>query len=40
MLSESIQDYLKTIYRLRQGAERVTTNALAAHLDVVRLRVR
>lgn len=33
-LSESVQDYLKTIYDLRQENERVTTNALAARLDV------
>jgi DtxR family Mn-dependent transcriptional regulator len=34
VLSESIQDYLKTIYQLRQGAERVTTNALAGQLGI------
>ncbi len=33
-LSESIQDYLKTIYDLRQENERVTTNALAARLNI------
>jgi DtxR family Mn-dependent transcriptional regulator len=33
-LSESVQDYLKTIYDLRQENERVTTNALAARLDI------
>jgi DtxR family Mn-dependent transcriptional regulator len=33
-LSESVQDYLKTLYDLRQGNERVTTNALAARLDI------
>ena len=27
MLSESMQDYLKTIYQISQGASRVTTNA-------------
>jgi DtxR family Mn-dependent transcriptional regulator len=34
MLSESIQDYLKTIYELRHENERATTNALAARLNV------
>jgi len=34
MLSESIQDYLKAIYNLRHENERVTTNALAARLNV------
>ena len=34
MLSESIQDYLKAIYHLRQEDERATTSALAAYLDV------
>lgn len=34
MLSESIQDYLKTIYLLRQTASRVTTTALASQLAV------
>lgn len=33
-LSESVQDYLKSIYRLRLDAERVSTNALAGHLGV------
>ena len=33
-LSESIQDYLKTIYDLRHENERVTTNALAARLNI------
>ncbi len=33
-LSESVQDYLKTIYDLRQENERVTTNALAARLNI------
>ncbi len=33
-LSESIQDYLKTIFTLRMSSERVTTNAIAASLDV------
>src|SRR5262245_28979263 len=34
MLSESIQDYLKTIYELRHENERATTNALAVRLGV------
>ncbi len=34
MLSQSVQDYLKTIFELRQVSERVTTNALAEQLDV------
>lgn len=34
MLSESIQDYLKTVYELRQERERATTNALAARLNI------
>ena len=34
MLSESMQDYLKTIYQISQGASRVTTNALADMLGV------
>ena len=34
MLSESMQDYLKTIYQISQGASRVTTNALAEMLGV------
>ena len=34
MLSQSAQDYLKTIFELRQTSERVTTNALAETLDV------
>jgi DtxR family transcriptional regulator, Mn-dependent transcriptional regulator len=34
MLSESMQDYLKTIYQLGQTSERVTTNALADRLEV------
>ncbi len=34
MLSQSIQDYLKTIYELRQHSDRVTTNALAERLNV------
>jgi len=34
MLSESIQDYLKAIYHLRQEDERATTSALSAHLNV------
>ncbi len=34
MLSESAQDYLKTIYELRQHSDRVTTNALADKLNV------
>lgn len=33
-LSESVQDYLKSIYRLQRDAERVSTNALAARLGV------
>ena len=33
-LSESIQDYLKTIFTLRMNSDRVTTNAIAASLDV------
>ncbi|MGQ9813954.1 MAG: metal-dependent transcriptional regulator [Candidatus Roseilinea sp.] len=33
-LSESIQDYLKTIFALRMNSERVTTNAIAVRLDV------
>ncbi len=34
MLSQSAQDYLKTIFELRQTSERVTTNALAETLGV------
>ena len=34
MLSESMQDYLKTIYDLRQQSGRATTNALAEKLGV------
>ncbi|MCL5995822.1 MAG: metal-dependent transcriptional regulator [Chloroflexi bacterium] len=34
MLSESMQDYLKTIYEIGEGADRVTTNALADMLGV------
>ena len=34
MLSQSVQDYLKTIFELRQMRERVTTNALAEQLEV------
>jgi DtxR family transcriptional regulator, Mn-dependent transcriptional regulator len=34
MLSESMQDYLKAIYQIGQGANRVTTNALADALGV------
>ena len=34
MLSESMQDYLKTIYELRQRSGRATTNALAEKLGV------
>lgn len=34
MLSESVQDYLKTIYSLNHENERATTNALAARLNV------
>ncbi len=34
MLSESMQDYLKTIYQIGQGTGRVTTNALAEMLGV------
>lgn len=33
-LSESMQDYLKTIFSLRLNGDRVTTNAIAASLDV------
>lgn len=33
-LSESMQDYLKTIFSLRLNSDRVTTNAIAASLDV------
>ncbi len=33
-LSESMQDYLKTIFALRMNSDRVTTNAIAARLDV------
>lgn len=33
-MSESIQDYLKTIYELRHDHDRATTNALAARLHV------
>lgn len=33
-LSESIQDCLKTIFALHMNSERVTTNAIAASLDV------
>ena len=34
MLSQSMQDYLKTIYELRQRSGRATTNALAEKLGV------
>lgn len=34
MLSQSAQDYLKTIFESRQASERVTTNALAETLGV------
>jgi DtxR family transcriptional regulator, Mn-dependent transcriptional regulator len=34
MISESMQDYLKTIYELRQRSGRATTNALAEKLGV------
>jgi DtxR family Mn-dependent transcriptional regulator len=34
MFSESMQDYLKTIYQIGQGTSRVTTNALADMLGV------
>src|SRR4029453_11722408 len=34
MLSESMQDYLKTIYEIGEGTARVTTNALADQLGV------
>ena len=34
MLSQSVQDYLKTIYALHQHGERTTTNDLAEKLDV------
>ena len=34
VLSESVQDYLKTIFTLCMGSDRVTTNALASHLEV------
>ncbi len=33
-LSESIQDYLKTIFILHMNGDRVTTNAIATSLDV------
>ena len=34
MLSQSMQDYLKAIYKLRQDGQRVSTNAIAESLDV------
>jgi DtxR family Mn-dependent transcriptional regulator len=34
MLSESMQDYLKTIFQIGEGGDRVTTNALADTLGV------
>ena len=34
MLSESMQDYLKTIYKIEQGGNRATTSALADQLGV------
>ena len=34
MLSESIQNYLKAIYRLREDGPRVSTNALAERLSI------
>ncbi len=34
MLSESVQNYLKTIYELHEDNERVTTTALAEHLQI------
>jgi DtxR family Mn-dependent transcriptional regulator len=34
MLSAAIQDYLKAIYRLQEGGEKVTTSALAERLGV------
>jgi len=34
VLTQAIEDYLKVIYKLRQTGEAVTTNAIAARLDV------
>ena len=34
MLSESVQNYLKAIYRLREDGPRVSTNALAERLSI------
>src|SRR5206468_10736641 len=34
MLTQAIEDYLKVIYKLRQAGEAVTTNAVAARLNV------
>ncbi|OLD56986.1 MAG: hypothetical protein AUI83_05820 [Armatimonadetes bacterium 13_1_40CM_3_65_7] len=34
MLTQAIEDYLKVIYKLRQAGEVVTTNAVAARLNV------
>ena len=34
MLSESVQNYLKAIYALREDGQRATTNALAERLGV------
>ena len=34
MLSESVQNYLKAIYALREDGTRATTNALAERLGV------
>lgn len=34
MLTRSIEDYLKVIYKLQRAGEAVTTNAVAAHLGV------
>ena len=34
MISQSVEDYLKTIFKLSRGDERVTTSAIAERLDV------
>jgi hypothetical protein len=38
LASESVQDYLKTIYKLSRDQESVSTSAIAARLDVRRHR--
>ena len=34
MLSQSMEDYLKAIYKLRHADQRVSTNAIAENLGV------